>query len=664
MQQILAGSYLSSMPQYGFQHLNLRGVTTVTNMDPAPGFDCSTQVGNMLWALIEQGQFPEPDESGGRILYMVFMPTNTPPAGNDAGAHCAPWDFDFPGDVDYAWVGWVGYSSLAAITTTFSHELVEAISDPEPPDPLSSGAWQMDRPLNCGAEIADACWHITDVVNGNTVQAYFSNTQKACVIPFPMPPTITSITPSSGPATGGTSIVIYGTNFDTNGNTKVTFTTSDGATALTFPAVCLSPTMCLATAPPGVGYDDIQITVNRFTTTAFLGDRFNYVPVVNSISKTRGNAGDTLVIQGAGLYWAPAPNTTVSFGNVNVSAACSATSCTVTVPAGGGNVPVTVTVAGRTSAINPFAYFAYVPTVTSLSPASGPISGGTYVNITGAGFDASPSSANMKVLFGGLNGTPSPNVACFTSTWCAAASPAVTAAGPVDVIALAWGVPSDPSVKFTYNLQAMLASLVCSVDGVCGLGLDGNASAFGAYVSLASSDPTVVTVPSVVQIPAGSKGTSFNLTFLPTNRSGAVTITATYLGASVSTTVQFNPWPTVSLILGASVLGTGYSTTATVSLNLPAPAGGAVVTLSSSDPASVPMPASITIPAGAQSKSFTITNSYAGAAKQVTLTATYSGATDSEVISVPTQWVCPARHCPAGTYWHQDDCACEPGLPN
>jgi hypothetical protein len=64
--------------------------------------------------------------------------------------------------VDHAWVGWIGNGSLDFVTDVFSHELVEAISDPEPDSP----AWVMDRSVNGGNEIGDACNNTVDRVNG------------------------------------------------------------------------------------------------------------------------------------------------------------------------------------------------------------------------------------------------------------------------------------------------------------------------------------------------------------------------------------------------------------------------------------------------------------------------------------------------------------------
>ena len=175
---ILASSYLLEMLQYGYQQIWVRGSTIVTS--PAPPANYSfDDIGTLVWNLIDDNKFAEPDDDGGRILYMVFMPEGTTQPAGQRGAHSDPNDYDFPSDIDYAWVGYISYGSLDYVTDVFSHELVEAISDPEPHSP----AWQMNRNINGGNEIGDACNNTVDRLDGILVQAYWSERQKACVIP-------------------------------------------------------------------------------------------------------------------------------------------------------------------------------------------------------------------------------------------------------------------------------------------------------------------------------------------------------------------------------------------------------------------------------------------------------------------------------------------------
>ena len=66
-----------------------------------------------------------------------------------------------------------------------------------------------------------------------------------------------------------------------------------------------------------------------------------------------------------------------------------------------------------------------VPTVTSISPTSGPLAGGTMVTITGTGF----ATTGTTVSFGTAAGTA---VSCSSTTSCTATSP-TGSAGAVDV---------------------------------------------------------------------------------------------------------------------------------------------------------------------------------------------------------------------------------------
>jgi len=100
-------------------------------------------------------------------------------------------------------------------------------------------------------------------------------------------PIITSITPTSGPAAGGTVVTINGENF-TEGDT-VSF---DGVPAAGVTVV--SPTVITATTPPGVGV--VDVTVNRNNgQTANLPDSFTYnaVPAANGDGNGDGNTGGT-----------------------------------------------------------------------------------------------------------------------------------------------------------------------------------------------------------------------------------------------------------------------------------------------------------------------------------------------------------------------------------
>jgi uncharacterized repeat protein (TIGR01451 family) len=106
--------------------------------------------------------------------------------------------------------------------------------------------------------------------------------------------------------------------------------------------------------------------------------------------------------------------------------------------------------------------------------------------------------------------------------------------------------------------------------------------------------------------------------------------------ASQVTTVATNPTPSPvlsSLILNpTSVIG-GQTSQATLTLSGPAPAGGAVVTLSSSNGAAS-VPASVTIPAGASSATFTVAATAVSVPTNVIISAVYAGVSRTATLTV------------------------------
>ena len=169
-------------------------------------------------------------------------------------------------------------------------------------------------------------------------------------------------------------------------------------------------------------------------------------------------------------------------------------------------------------------------------------------------------------------------------------------------------------------------------------------------MSITSSDPSVVQLPQpTVTIPAGQTGASVLYTTLPTAQDKQVVLTATYQGSSVSGTLTLYASPPLTLTT-PTALAAKASGSVEVSLNMRAPAGGAVVALTCSDPSAIAMPAtnSVTIPAGSFGTSFPITNTYAGKPKSVAISGTYQGAWASDTVVVPLT-PCQEKKCPKGS---------------
>ncbi len=157
----------------------------------------------------------------------------------------------------------------------------------------------------------------------------------------------------------------------------------------------------------------------------------------------------------------------------------------------------------------------------------------------------------------------------------------------------------------------------------------------GATVSLSSNLPGSASVPATVTVPAGATSASFTVTTFPVDNTTAqltATLGSTTLFAALSITRA--PAVTIStLSLSPSTVVGGASSTGTVTLSGAAPSGGAVVTLSDNSAAAT-VPPSVTVPAGATSRTFTITTTTVSSTTAVSISGSFGGATASGTLTV------------------------------
>lgn len=132
------------------------------------------------------------------------------------------------------------------------------------------------------------------------------------------------------------------------------------------------------------------------------------------------------------------------------------------------------------------------------------------------------------------------------------------------------------------------------------------APASGVPVKLVSSS-TVVSVPSLVTVPAGATTVTFSASTVASATDVAAVVTATTLNANpFKATLNVVSHKVTSLSLSPSSVAGGLVSTGTVVISNPAPAGGIVVTLGSSVKSVATAPASVTVPAGSTSATFTV----------------------------------------------------------
>jgi hypothetical protein len=228
--------------------------------------------------------------------------------------------------------------------------------------------------------------HNAGVVNITvTTPGGTSSTVAADQFTYDAKPTISAISPNSGPLSGTGTVNLTGTGFaDVSGaslsGTSVTYTIgSDTSMSVTAPA------------SSSAGVVDITVTNETGTSSDSSADHFTYdaVPVISSISPAAGGTAgtDVVTITGTGFVLG---STSARFGTLAASAlnCSSTTSCSATSPAeSAGVVNVSVATVGGTSSTVAADQFIYdgAPSISAVSPNAGPLGGGTVVNLSGTG---------------------------------------------------------------------------------------------------------------------------------------------------------------------------------------------------------------------------------------------------------------------------------------
>ncbi|HEY3324272.1 MAG TPA: C10 family peptidase [Planctomycetota bacterium] len=155
-------------------------------------------------------------------------------------------------------------------------------------------------------------------------------------------PTISSVSPNSGPLLGGTSVTIVGTNF--TGATSVDFGT---VSATTF--TVNSATQITATSPAQDNPGAVSVAVTIPGATATQTSAFTYTvsgpkPTVASITPKSGSPAGGTAVTITGTNFVTTGTTTVKFGSAAATAVTvtSATQLTCTAPGSAGIVDVKV----------------------------------------------------------------------------------------------------------------------------------------------------------------------------------------------------------------------------------------------------------------------------------------------------------------------------------
>jgi hypothetical protein len=391
-----------------------------------------------------------------------------------------------------------------------------------------------------GTAATPTSWSATSIVvpvpsgatTGNVVVTVGGLASNGVLFTVIVPPSITSLNPTSGPVT--TSVTITGTNFGA----------SQGTSSVAFNGIVATPTSWNSTSivvlvPNGGTTGNIVVTVSNLGSN---GVPFTVTPSITSLSPTSGSMGTSVTITGTS-FGATQGGSTVSFGRFAATpTSWNATTIVAPVPAGATTGNVIVTVNGIAS--NGVTFTVVPPSITSLNPNAGPA--GTSVTITGANFGASQGTS--QVTFNGTSASPT----SWSDTSIGVPVPGGATTG--NVVVTVGGVASN-GVAFTVVIPPSITSL-SPTSGPVGTAVTISGTNFGA------SQGTSTISLNGTQLPVTNWTATSIATFVPNGATtGNVVVT---VGGFASNGVLFTVTPSInSLSPTSGPAGTSVTITGT-----------------------------------------------------------------------------------------------------
>ena len=337
-------------------------------------------------------------------------------------------------------------------------------------------------------------------------------------------PTTTSLTPTAGPIAGGTSVTITGTGF-VSGDTAVVIGGNTVSAGLV--TVNSSTSLTFSTPAHAVGNVAVSVATSGGSSGAVPGG-FTYVdvPTTTSLAPTAGPiaGGTSVTIIGTGFVPGDTAvvigGNTVPAGSVTVN---SSTSLTFSTPAhSAGNVAVNVVTPGGSSNTVPGGFtYGSLPTTTSLTPAAGPIAGGTSVTIIGTNFIAGDTSVTI-----GGNLVPVGSVMVNSSTSLTFTTPAHAAGNVAVSVTSSVGSSNTVPGGFTYEdipTTTSLTPLYGPISGGTPVTITGT--------NFVAGDTTVTIGGNLVPVGSVTVNSATSLTFsTPAHAAGNVAVNVTTSG--------------------------------------------------------------------------------------------------------------------------------------
>ena len=190
-------------------------------------------------------------------------------------------------------------------------------------------------------------------------------------------------------------------------------------------------------------------------------------------------------------------------------------------------------------------------------------------------------------------------------------------------------VPANGPMLASLTLNPLTVAGGRSVSGTVTLSTP--APPTGTVVQI-SSDNATAKPPVSVTVLAAQRSAAFNIATSAVTSPQTATITATLSGTTQSATLTINP--PVAITLNTNTVLGGATVAGIITLATPAPAGGAVVSLRSSDPVVVVPVVGVVVPGGQTMASFSINTITVSAVRTATITASYAGDMGSATLTV------------------------------
>ena len=298
---------------------------------------------------------------------------------------------------------------------------------------IAAARWVNATELECEAPAVDTAQLVTVEVSANGADF----TADGAAFSYAATATVTGAVPASGPATGGTEVVVRGANLVFSSSLACRFAFFD------VPASFVSPTELRCAAPAqSAGSAAFAVVDDR---RVLYESSFEYTPLmaVRAAGPPRGAAGTTVTVAGSGF--AAYATAECAFGDVRVAAAVrSDTEITCDAPPGEGAVAVRVVSGGTTAAGEATFAYARAPSAASLRPSAGVA--GEPVTVYGADFvDASELACAFGDVRADARYVSSTELVCL----------APTANGTVDVRVTVNGFDFGPTAAaFTHAREA------------------------------------------------------------------------------------------------------------------------------------------------------------------------------------------------------------------